>query len=80
MRIVLAIAVQGTITETNAAYASGSLVTLLDMDFATILADEATVKKLAGSQSQSMTATKAMVQSLPGVRIDTQERISIKFK
>ena len=80
MHIVLTVAVQGTITATNAAYVSGPVVTLIDMDFATILADDATAKKLAASQSQSMAETQALVKSVPGVKIDTQDAVSIKFK
>lgn len=80
MRIVLVVEVQGTITKTNAAYASGSSVTLVDMDFAKILADDATFKKLTSTQTQSISELKNMVKSVPGVRIDTQDSVSITFK
>jgi hypothetical protein len=80
MHLVLMISVLGTVTETNAAYASGSTITLLDMDFATIMADDATVKKLTAMQSQSMTDVKAAVKALPGIKIDTQDSVKISFK
>jgi len=80
MRIALSVEVEGKITQTNAAYASGSTVTLLDMDFAKILADDAMLKKLSGGQSKSMTEVKDMVKSLPGVVIDTQDAVSISFR
>ncbi len=80
MHVVLTIEVQGTITSTNAAYANGSTVTLVDMDFAKILADDATFKKLSSSQSSSLTEVQALVKAVPGVKIDTQDSVKISFK
>ena len=80
LHIVLAIEVQGTITSTNAVYANGSTVTLVDMDFAKILADDATYKKLSASQTQSMSEVQKMVKAIPGVKIDNQDSIKIAFK
>jgi hypothetical protein len=80
LRIVLTIEVGGTITQTNAAYVSGSTVTLLDMDFAKIIGDDATFKKLTTSQNQSMPQLRATVKSVPGVKIETQDPVSITFK
>ncbi len=80
MHIVLTIVVQGQITNTNAAYVDGSTVTLVDMDFAKILADDATFKKLSSSQTQSMTDIQKMVKAIPGVKIDNQDKVTISFK
>jgi hypothetical protein len=80
MRIVLTIEVAGTITQTNAAYVSGPTVTLLDMDFAKIIGDDVTFKKLSASQGQSMDQVRATVKAVPGVKIETQDPVSIKFK
>jgi hypothetical protein len=80
MRIVLTVEVSGKITGTNAAYASGSAVTLIDMDFAKILSDDATFKKLSQTKSNSITDVGAMVKTLPGVKLDTQEVVTISFK
>ncbi|MCX7029522.1 MAG: hypothetical protein NTU62_05305 [Spirochaetes bacterium] len=80
LRIALSIEVQGKITETNAAFVSGSTVTLMDMDFGVILADDATVKKLSALPTQSLAEVEALVKSLPGVKLDTQESVKIAFK
>ena len=80
MHIVLTIVVQGQITDTNAAYVDGSTVTLVDMDFAKILADDATFKKLSSSQTQSITEVQKMVKAIPGVKIDNQDKVKISFK
>jgi hypothetical protein len=80
LRIALSIEVQGKISETNAAYVSGSTVTLMDMDFGVILADDAMVKKLSSMQTQSIAEVEALVKSMPGVKLDTQESVRIAFK
>jgi len=38
------------------------------------------VKKLSGSQSQYLAEVKAMMKTRPGVKIDTQDTLSNKFK
>ena len=80
MRIVVTVEVAGTITSTNAAYADGSTVTLVDMDFAKILADDANFKKLSSTRTQSMTELRTMMKSFPGVKIDSQDSVRISFK
>jgi hypothetical protein len=80
MRIVLAVQVDGTITKTNAHWVSGATVTILDMDFAKIMSDDATFKKLTSSQGQSMEEVRATVKSLPGIRIESQDPVSISFR
>ena len=70
----------GTIKESNAAYVDGSAVTLVDMDFSKILADDANFQKLVSAQTQSITEIQRLVKSMPGVRLDTQDQITIKFQ
>lgn len=80
MRIVLTIEVSGTIAQTNASYVSGSDVTLLDMDFAKIIADDATYKKLSTMQNRSMTEVRATVKAVPGILIEEHDPVTIKFQ
>jgi hypothetical protein len=80
LRIALSIKVQRKIIETNAAYASASTVTLMDMDFGVILADDATVKKPSANPTQPLAEVEALVKSLPEVKLDTQETVKIAFK
>ncbi len=80
LHIALSVEVQGTIVKTNAAWASGSTVTLIDMDFGKILADDANFRKLAGAQNQSIGDVMEMVKAMPGVKLDTQDRVSIRFR
>jgi hypothetical protein len=80
LRIAVSVEVVGKITDTNAAYVDGSVVTLMDMDFGKILSDETAFKKLASSQTQSVREVQELVKAMPGVRLDTQESIKISFR
>ncbi|HET6486127.1 MAG TPA: hypothetical protein VFH83_06890 [Spirochaetia bacterium] len=80
LRILFTITVAGKIASTNAAYADGSTVTLTDMDFAKILADDATVKKLRAAQSQSMDQVRDIVKGVPGVKLETQDTVTVRFE
>ncbi len=80
MRIVLVVEVDGTIAKTNAAYVSGADVTLLDMDFAKIIADDATYKKLSSLQNQSMTEVRKTVKAVPGILIEDNDPVTISFR
>jgi len=80
MRIVLVVTVDGTIAKTNATYTSGSDVTLLDMDFAKIIGDEATYKKLSSMQNQSMTEVRKTVKAVPGILIEDHDPVTISFR
>ena len=79
-RIQISVSVKGKIAETNASYVNGSTVALVDMDFSKILADEATFRKLAAAQTQSVSETMAMVKALPGVKLDAKDSITVKFR
>ncbi|HUJ76647.1 MAG TPA: hypothetical protein VL359_17420, partial [bacterium] len=80
MRIVLTIEVGGTIASTNATYVNGADVTLLDMDFAKIIADDATYKKLTTMQGQSMAEVQKVVKAVPGILIEEKSPVTISFQ
>jgi hypothetical protein len=80
LRIALYVEVQGKISETNATFVEGSTVTLMDMDFGKILADDAVFKKLAASQTQSVKEVQELVKTIPGVKLDMQENITVTFR
>ena len=80
LRILFTITVAGKIASTNAAYADGSTITLTDMDFGKILADDATVKKLRAGQNQSLDQVKDIVKGVPGVKLETQDTVTVRFE
>ena len=80
LRMAFSVEVQGTIARTNAVYVEGSTVTIMDVDFGDILADDAMFQALSSRNAQSMTDIQDIVDVLPGVRIDTQQTITIEFR
>jgi hypothetical protein len=80
MRIVLTVEVDGAISQTNATYVNGPDVTLIDMDFAKIIADDATYKKLTSMKNQSMTEVRATVKAVPGILIEDHDPVTITFR
>jgi hypothetical protein len=80
MRVALSVEVQGKITQTNARFVSGSTVTLMDLDFSKILADEAVYNKLVSQQTQSLDELKSLVGSVPGVKLDPQQSVTVEFR
>ena len=63
----------GRIVKTDAPYVQGSRVTLMQVDFDTLLADEAALKKL-----QNATDIKALA-GVPGLKVLTNPTVSIEF-
>lgn len=80
-KINIGLEVVGTIVKTNAEYVSGARITLLEMDMASLLADEAKLKAL---QSQigpdvSLTQVKPLLKDIKGIKIDGPS-ISVEFR
>jgi hypothetical protein len=69
----VALAVDGKIVKTNAPHVNGSTVTLLQVDFDKLLADESALAKL-----QSATDLKGL-SSIPGMKVIADRAVSIEF-
>jgi hypothetical protein len=80
MKINMSVEVQGTITDSNAQFKSGSAITLMDMDFNKILADDKSFNALAKSQVNTIEEMKALVKSVKGLKIELQKTVNVKFK
>lgn len=80
MRIRIAVEVAGTIVNTNARYVDGSRVTLMDVDFGALLQDEARFQQLMEANPQSVEEMEALIGDNPALRLETQEKVSIRFR
>ncbi|MBE0646109.1 MAG: hypothetical protein IH600_18650 [Bacteroidetes bacterium] len=80
MKIVVQVAVDGSITETNAAYVDGSTVTIMDIDFNRLIDDPEMLKQLQKTESMDPKAAKELLKSIPGLRVETEEAVTVKFK
>jgi hypothetical protein len=80
MRMLVAIEVEGKIAETNAQWREGSRVTVMDMDVNKLLADPAKFKALTKIKDPNSAEGKALLASVPGVKIETADAVKIKFQ
>ncbi len=79
MRMRIALAFEGSIEETNASYVDGNTVTLIDMDFDTILDNPDALKQLEASEKMSPAEAKEVLHGIPGIKFDTAEHIVVTF-
>jgi hypothetical protein len=85
MRFSLAVEFAGEITDTNATHRDGSRVTLLELDFGALMQNPETLAGFAGLDpaqltSASMEDMKALIQDLPGIKVDLNEELYVTFQ
>lgn len=80
-KINIGLEVVGAIVKTNAEYVTGPRVTLLELDVASLLADEAKFKALQGklSPGASLSEVKPYLKDIKGIKIDGPS-ISVEFR
>jgi len=80
-KINIALEVVGAIVKTDAEYVAGPRITILEMDMAALLADEAKLKALQGkiSADASFGAIKPYLKDIKGIKIDGPS-ITVEFK
>jgi hypothetical protein len=80
-KINIGLEVAGKIVKTNAEYVNGSRITLLEMDVAEILSDEAKLKALQGKigPDASLSSVKPYLKEIKGIKIDGPS-ISVEFR
>jgi hypothetical protein len=80
-KINIALDVLGSIVKTNADYVSGSRVTLLEMDMAALLEDEAKFKALQGKlgPDASLSSVKPYLKDIKGIKVDGPV-ITVEFR
>ena len=80
-KINIGLEVVGNIVKTNAEYVSGPRITLLEMDIAELLSDEAKLKALQGKigPDASLTQVRPLLKDMKGIKIDGPS-ISVEFR
>jgi hypothetical protein len=79
LKMTTVVEVNGKIVKTNAAHVEGPRVTLLDMDFDQIAADEANFKKFSAAGDDPKTMDPKMLEGLKGIKVQTVPEVSIEF-
>lgn len=79
-RFRLALRVEGTVLDTDATHHSGDQITLLDVDFDALLADEAGLDRLTTEQPRSFDDVRALLQEIDGLVVEMQPEVVVRFE
>ena len=79
LKMTTVVEVNGKIVKTNAAHVEGPRVTLLDLDFDQIAADEASFKKFSEAGDDPKSMDPKLLAGLKGIKVQTVPEVSIEF-
>jgi hypothetical protein len=80
MKIDISIQVDGKITSTNASYTDGSKITLMKMDFGEMMKNKESFKEFRNKEPKNIEEMKKFLEKFPGMQIEVEKPISVKFK
>ena len=79
MKISIAVEVDGSIVSTNASYVEGSKVTLFEMDLGEMMKNKEAFKEFKKKEPKNIEEMKEFLEKFPGMKIEVEKPISIKF-
>jgi hypothetical protein len=80
LSVSLSVYVNGEITETNALHQEGSSVTLFSLNFGELLNNTEKLKELSKINPNDIKELNEVVKDIPGVKIDINDPVVIKFR
>jgi hypothetical protein len=80
MKIAIRVVAEPGIAETDATYHDGDSITLMEMNFAEIIANADAMKKLEQLEGKSPDEVAAALKDIKGVKAETKETVTIKMK
>jgi hypothetical protein len=78
LKMTTLVEVNGHIIKTNSPYVEGSKVTLLDLDFDQIAADDAGFKKFS-AMGDPKSMDPAVLKGIKGIKVQTEPEVNIEF-
>jgi hypothetical protein len=80
MKVQISLSFDGDIVETNATYVKGSIVNLLDIDFGKLFKNKESLEMLKNNPPDNLEEMKVIVENVPGMKIELQRPVFIKFE
>jgi hypothetical protein len=80
MSIQIAVEFAGEIVETNATYVEDSRLTLLEMNLSEMMKNKEEFKEFKNKEPDSIEEMKEFVEKFPGMKIEFQKPVRVKFK
>lgn len=78
LKVAIDVDVLGTIVKTNSPYVQGSRVTLLEMDFSQLLANEQLMSQIG--EPGSIEEAKQLLKNVKGFKVNLDREVTIEFK
>lgn len=80
MTMTVSLEFNGEIIETNASFVDGSEITMLDIDFSKILKDKESLELFKNNPPDNLDEMKDIVKNIPGMKVEFQKPVIVKFK
>jgi hypothetical protein len=80
MSIAVSVDVEGKIVNTNASYVDGSKITLFEMNFAEMMKNKEAFKEFKNKEPKNIDEMKAFLEKFPGMKIQIDRPVKIKFQ
>ena len=80
MSISVAVVVDGKIVNSNASYVNGSKVTLFEMNFGEMMKNKEAFKEFKNKEPKNIDEMRQYLEKFPGMKIEVEKPVSIKFK
>jgi hypothetical protein len=80
MTMTISLEFNGEIVETNASYVDDSKVTMLDIDFSELLKNKESLELFKKNPPDNLDEMKTIVENIPGMKVEFQKPVIVKFK
>ena len=80
IRITMKLVIADGIAETNASYAEGETITLLDVQVGKLFGHKDALKKISETAKTDMDAAKAEFGKLDGMKVETKDVVTVTIK
>lgn len=80
MKIDMNVIFNGEIISTNSSYRDKNKITLLGIDFSSIISNPEALKKMSTTNPESLEEFKEIVKDISGIELETNYPVSVKFK
>ena len=80
MKLGMYLVFEDGIAKTDATYRDGDTITLMELDFAKVVEDESVFLELVGSNPETVQEMKSLVERVPGIKIETAEKVRVTLR
>ena len=80
LKFTLAVDVNGKIVQTNAFYVENNRVTLFEINFAELISNSEKLKEFKETDPQNFEQVKKILRSIPGIKVEPNNQLFIKFE